>query len=93
MTISENTGPQKFQILEVPRPYSTRLIVAGTVVVYLNPPQGFQRKEIQENIETVFYTGTGDYVLKSPGGSRRVYRAKNVRKVRMNGNVEFVDQT
>jgi hypothetical protein len=60
---------------------------------YLGPPQGPQRKETQENIETVLHTGTGDYVLKSPGGSRRVYRAKNVRKGRMDGNVEFVDQT
>jgi hypothetical protein len=67
--------------------------MAGTVVVYLNPPQGPQRKETQENIETVLHTGTGDYVLKSPGGSRRVYRAKNVRKVRMDRSVEFVDQT
>ena len=67
--------------------------MAGTIVVYLNPPQGPQRKETQENIETVLHTGTGDYVLKSPGGSRRVYRGKNVRKVRMGRSVEFIDQT
>lgn len=67
--------------------------MAATVVVCLNPPQGPQRKETQEHIETVLHTGTGDYVLESPGGSRRVYRAKNVRKVRMDGNVELVDQT
>jgi len=67
--------------------------MAGTVVVYLGPPQGPQRKETQENIETVLHTGTGDYVLESTGGSRRVYQARNVRKVRMDRSVEFVDQT
>jgi len=50
--------------------------MAGTVVVYLNSPQDPQRKETQENIETVLHIGTGDYVLKSPGGSQRVYREK-----------------
>jgi len=54
--------------------------MAGAVVVYLNPPQGFQRRETVGDVETVIYTGTRDYVLETSGDSRRVYRKEDVRK-------------
>jgi hypothetical protein len=61
--------------------------------VYLNPPQGFQRRETVGDVETVIYTGTGDYVLEPSGSSRRVYREEDVRKVRTEKCVEFIDQS
>jgi hypothetical protein len=67
--------------------------MAGAVAVYLNSPIGFQRRETAENVETVIYTGTGDYVLEMSGGSRRVYRREDVHKVRMEKCVEFIDQS
>lgn len=67
--------------------------MAGTVTVYLRPPLSGERKEHIENVESVIYTGTGDYIVERPEASRRVFPAHKVRSVKMNKTVRFIDHS
>ena len=67
--------------------------MAGTVTVYLRPPLSGERKEHIENVESVVYTGTGDYIIERPEAPRRVFPDHKVRSVKLEKTVRFIDQS